>query len=1022
MNRTLQFQRSLYWSKKTYLLLLFLMGILNAFGQNDKHISGVIKDEGGAALPGVNVLIKGTSLGTTSDNDGKYSLSIPDEDVTLIFSFIGYTSKEVAAANQSVINVTLTPDVQSLQEVVVVGYGTQRKSDLTGSIASIKSEEIRNIGGSNVAEALQGKAPGVDIRNIGSPGADPVVFIRGLGTNGDASPLYVVDGMMVSSIGFLASGDIASIEVLKDASATSIYGSRGSNGVVLITTKKGQSGKPVVSFSARSGFQFLTNKYKTANGKEYAQLVNLFMANKGSAAMYNTDTVGTGTNWLNKVTQPGYINDYQLSIAGGSDNVKYNISANYFKQDGVLKYTGFDRLTLRANNEYKLTKKLTLGNNITFSSRHYTGDSQWNGGRGLNSVYRISPLLSVKQPNGLFTPGQDVDIVNPYAALYYNKDINDNPIEFVGNGWLNYELIKGLSFRSSYGIDYTHDYRSSFSPKYNLGANQSNGSNTVGTMYSDSFTWLWENTLNYDKTIGAHSFNLLAGYTAQNKNTKSLDLLGANLLSTDDNYRYIQSLPITSVSYNSTAKPTSESILSYLFRANYSFKERYLFTGTFRADGSSKFARGNRWGYFPSVALGWRVSNEEFMKNIKWIDNLKVRGSWGQIGSNKISNYLTYSTLATDSWYDAVFNRTFYTNATTTVANNPNITWEVSQQSDLGLEFATHNNQLKIELDYYNRSTKNLLVTVPVPGGSTGVGATVSNNGTVNNKGFEFLVSWDDKVGSDFSYGVRFTGSINRNKVTQLGVDSKGFGDWMLPSDHMFARNYPIGEFYGYKVQGIAQTQAQIDDLNAKAVEKSGVANKQYWSNLKPGDLIFKDVNGDGYVDVKDKTDIGNPNPKFVGGITLTASYKRFDIAIDIMGSFGAKIYNVTRNQFINSGLSNLNKEWLNSWTPTNTKTSIPRYASGTSVSEVSDFNIASASFIKPRYVELGYTFNKDMLSKIKISNLRLYVNGSNLFYITKYKGFSPEVSNSYGVTTMGDDFRTYPVTGMVKFGLDAKF
>jgi TonB-linked SusC/RagA family outer membrane protein len=1013
------------------LICFLLMPIAgNLYGSNHtlttfqtKKITGTVIDAStGEALPGVNITVEGTTIGVISDMSGKYSIEVYSPDAVLVFSYVGYLTEKGSVQGVSSMDMKLSPDIKSLEEVVVVGYGTQRKSDLTGAVTSIKANEITNIGGSNIAQALQGKTPGVEIKNVGEPGADPLVFVRGLGTNGDAKPLYVVDGMMVSSIGFLTSGDIASMEILKDASATAIYGSRGANGVILITTKKGQKGKPVINFSASSGFQFLTNRYEKCDAKEYAQLVNLFMTNKGSAAIYNPDTISGGTDWLDEVIQKGITSDYQLSVAGGNENMNYNISASYFKQEGILKYTSYDRLTLRANNEYKIVKRISVGHNLSFASSNTNGDAQWNGGRGINSIYRISPLLTVRKADGSFTPGQDVDIVNPYAALYYNKEVQSHPIQFVGNGWLNYEIIDGLTFRSSFGIDYTYNHTTAFWPKYNLGSNQSNGSNSVRDGNTYNYSWLWENTLTYDKQLGAnHHINLLAGYTAQNTDYSLLDLAGSSLYSTDENFRYIQAVPITNVSYNSTTKPYSESILSYLVRANYVFKDRYLLTASLRMDGSSKFDKNDRWGQFPSVALGWRASQEEFLKNISWISNLKFRASWGQIGSNKISNYQIYNMLVTAPEYDATFNGTTYTNATSTAANNPDITWEVSEQTDLGFEFGSLKNRLKFEFDYYNRETKNLLVTLPIQGGSAGFSAAASNSGTVRNRGVEFVVSWDDKSG-EFSYGARFSGSINKNKVTELGVDTKGFGDWMLPSNHMFAKGYSIGEFYGYKVAGIAQDQAQIDALNANAVAMSGLAGKQYWANLKPGDLIFQDINGDGYVDVNDKTSIGSPHPDFIGGLTLNAAYKGFDFAIDLMGSFGAKIYNVERNQFVSSGLSNLNKEWLNSWTPTNTNASMPRYATGTSVGEISDFNISDGSYVKARYIELGYTFNKNVLGKIKISSLRLYVNASNPFYITKYKGFSPEVSNSYGVTTMGDDFRTYPVAGILKAGVNVVF
>jgi TonB-linked SusC/RagA family outer membrane protein len=1002
----------------TIIFLCFFTALASA---QDKLVSGKVVDAGnGTPLVGVSVMVTGTANGVATDADGKFTISVPQKAI-LRFQSMGYAAVNMAADFSGPMVVKMASAGKTLDEVVVVGYGVQRKSDLTGSVTSIKAADITKIGGSNAAEALQGKAPGVQILNQGGPGTAPSVFIRGLGTNGDASPLYVVDGMMVANITFLAPGDIESMEILKDASSTAIYGSRGANGVILVTTKKGKTGKPVINFTTSHGFQFLTRKYDVANGKEYAQLVNLFKTNAGASPVYNNlDTIGAGTDWIKEVTQKGMVSDYGLSVGGGNENVNYNISASYHKEEGVLKYTDYNRLTLRADNGYKLSNRLSIGHNLSLASSNYNGDGVSNTGRGINSISRISPLLPVYNRDGSFSKGQDIDIVNPFAELYYHKDNKVHPLQFVGNGYLNYNLLDGLVFRSSYGVDYTQNKINKYTPSYNLGANQSNQT-TIENGYTTVSSWLWENTLTYNKQIGKHHINLLGGYTAQNTNYGGVDVTASGpLTTTDPNYRYIQVYPTTSIN-SLGALPSSESILSYLFRANYSYMDRYLLTASFRSDGSSKFADGNRWGHFPSVALGWRVSQEKFMENVTWISNLKLRGSWGQTGSNKIANYQTYSTLNQETTYDGVFNGVFYPMATIIAAANRDITWEVSQQSDLGLEFTTLNDRLRIEADYYRRDTKNLLLVLPIPGGSAGTSAAYSNAGTVRNSGFEFQASWNDRVGQ-FKYGVTVTGSANKNKILDFKGLTSYASDFMVPSTHISKQGFPIGDFYGYKSAGIVQSQAQIDQLNADAATKSGVAGKQYWSGLKPGDLLFKDINGDGFIDGNDKTDIGSPYAKFVGGISITAAYKGFDIAIDMMGSFGGKIYNDSRNQFVSSGLSNLNVEWLDSWTPTHTNTSIPRYAVNTSTTQSSDFNIFDGTYIKARYMELGYTFGKAVVSKLGISSLRIYVNATNPFYITKYKGFSPEVSNAYGVSTIGDDFRTYPVSGTARLGINLNF
>jgi TonB-linked SusC/RagA family outer membrane protein len=906
-------ERATIWQTGKIALVLIICLLTNAAFAQSKIISGTISDETGSALPGVSVIVKGTTLGTTTDGDGKYAITIENPtEAVLVFTFIGYSPQEVKVGNQTSIDISLALDIKSLQEVVVVGYGIQRKSDLTGSVVSVKAADLTKIGGSNAAEALQGKAPGVEILSQGGPGAAPVIRVRGLGTNGDPNPLYVVDGMMVSNISFLSSGDIASMEILKDASATAIYGSRGSNGVVLITTKKGKEGKTVVTFSGSEGYQFLTRKYAAANGQQYARLVNLVKTNMAQPVVYTDDQIsgfGAGTDWTKESTQNGRVRDYQLGFSGGTDKSNYNVSASYFSQEGVIKFTNYDRLTLRANNAYKLHKRVSIGHNLSFVSSNNSGDAFWNGGRGLNSLSRISPLLSVRKDDGTFTPGQDPDIINPYAAIFLNKDKKSHAIQFVGNGWMDVALAKGLTFRSSYGIDFTYSRAKNFEPAYTISSpNQTHPSASLQNINLSIFTWLWENTFSYDKKIGEdHHFNLLAGITAQETNYDNLELTGTGMLSEAEDLRYIQSFPVTSLAMSGV--PTSSSIASYLGRVNYSFKERYLLTASVRADGSSRFPAGNRWGYFPSVALGWRVSEEGFMQNISWISGLKIRGSWGQVGNEKIGDYRMFRSLTSgqeNTEFNPVFNRVMFQNASISSAASSNITWEFTEQTDIGLEFGALNDRLSFEFDYYTRDTENLLLTLPIAGGSVGFSPAVSNAGSVRNRGYEIMLGWNDNVG-DLRYGIKVSGSVNKNKVLDFKNQRIISNEFMTNAEHVTEKGYAIGEFYGYKVQGIFQSQAQIDEYNARAAEISGIAGKTYWANLKPGDFIYADINNDGFVDVKDKAHIGSPHAKFVGGITLTAEYKGFDLAVDMMGSFGAKIWNVARNQMISSGTFILN-------------------------------------------------------------------------------------------------------------------
>jgi TonB-linked SusC/RagA family outer membrane protein len=998
----------LYFLNRFLLFFLFSVTFFHTGYGQGKTVTGIVKDSSGTPLPGVQVIVKDSKIAVRTAADGKFSIAVPDNQHVLVFRYIGLATAELPATGTDMGNIILKPQSVGLQDVVVVGYGVQRKSDLTGAVSSIKAADITKIGGSNAAEALQGKAPGVLVLNVGAPGNAPIVRVRGIGTNGDPNPLYIVDGMFVNDIQYLNSHDIASMEILKDASATAIYGSRGANGVILVTTKKGRPGKAVVNVSGSEGFQFLTRRYDVANGSEYARLQNMIT---GTNVYPHPDSLGEGTNWFDKSTQQGWVRDYQLSISGGSENTSYNISGGYFKQDGVMKFTDYDRFTLRANNEYRLNKRLKIGHNLSMSNSNTTGIASSSGLRVFNALVRISPLISVYDANGNFNAGQDPDIINPYAALYYGKDANNKSLRFVGNGWLNYEVIPGLVFRSSYGVDYSYDRYHYFEPAYTISSpNQIHASNSLTENHVNNKVWLWENTLTYDKQIGRdHHLNLLGGITAQEGTYDKLEGVGTGLAFDSPDYQYLGAVPAGNLSVTSTAY--SESMLSYLFRANYSFKDRYLFTGTFRADGSSKFGPDNRYGYFPSLALGWRVSEENFMQRISWIDNLKLRASWGQVGNNKINNYIAYSTVTQDPVYNALFNGQYAVNGTVTNASNPAIKWERTVQTDAGIEFGTLNKRLNVEFDYFNRDTKDLLLIIPIPGGSAGITPTYSNVGSIRNRGIEFLVNWNDHVG-DFNYGIRFSGSTYKNTVLDFGGQIISSTQFLSSSVHRGEKGQPIGYFYGYKTIGIFQSQAQISEYNGKNSQ-----GKEYQANAKPGDLIYADTDGNGYITGNDQTNIGSPHPKFIGGLTLTASYKSFDFAIDLMGSFGAKIYNTARNQ-ITTTTTNLHKDWLRAWTPTNTNTDMPRLAANSNNSWGSSFNVQDGTYGKIRNVELGYNMQKSLLNKVKISNLRIYVNLTNPLYITRYKGFSPEIANA-NVLEMGTDFSTYPVSGTARIGVN---
>ena len=997
------------------LLFIWMMVLLSAtaFGQTAVTVSGTITEKNtGEPVIGATVTVKDQpGVGTVTDIDGQYTLKNVLSDATLIFSFVGMKTIEMPVDGRNRIDVKLEDDSQLIDEVVVVGYGVQRKSDLTGAVGSVKSEELQKGSSANVANALQGKVSGVMVSSYGAPGSQPEVKIRGVGTTNNSSPLYVVDGMFTNDISFLNAHDIQSMEVLKDASATAIYGSRGANGVILVTTKKGVKGRPTVTITGSEGFQIASDRLKMANASQYAELLNEALVNSGGVPKYDDpSSLGKGTNWFDEIFRTASVRDYQIALNGGSETVNYNMSAGFVQQQGVIKRNDYQRFTLRLNNDYKLNNWLNIGHNLSAAFSRKSNENT----DVVGQAYRLSPVITPYDKNGNFSDSQNSSTGNPLATLTY-RDNNQWDERITGNAYLNMNIIKGLVFRTSLGIDYLNTRARTFTPKFYVSSTQKNEVNELSKSWARDLTWLWENTLTYDLTINdKHRLNLLGGITAQRRQYELLGGSGRDFISQNENYWYLDQA--SQDSKNVFNNGYSESMMSYLFRANYTLMDRYLFTASVRADGSSKFGPENRWGYFPSLAAGWRVSEESFLKDrLSWLSNLKLRASWGQIGNDKIGNYKYYALANVSPDYDGVFNGIYYPGGTITSLYNRSVHWERSEQYDIGMDLGLFDNRLSLELDYYNRLTKDMLVTVDVPG-SVGLSPVETNIGSVRNRGVDFALNWRHSV-KDFNYSIRFTGTTISNKVINLGgkrIPKGDVGSGRLVS--MTEEGKSIGYFYGYKTAGIFQSQAEIDRYNAMAAEASNDPGRKYQNNVAPGDLIFADVDGNGYVDDKDRTDLGSPIPKFIGGMGFTADWKGFDFSVDFQGNFGNKIYNAKQNERY-SGSDNWDVSFLDRWTPTNTNTDIPRMTLEGNNYLVSDRYVQNGSYIKLQNIELGYTFPKAWTQKIGVQNLRLFASGSNLFYLTKYKGFTPEVAGS--ALEAGIDRTVYPVTSGARFGIN---
>lgn len=981
------------------------------FGQDRETVTGRIVEKGtGEPVVGATVVVKGTSTGTISDVNGFYTLRDIPQDAVLIFSFVGMKAQEVPVEGRRVINVELEIDSKVMEEVVVVGYGVQRKSDLTGAVASVKGEELQKSAVANVANALQGRVSGVLISPDGAPGSQPDVKIRGIGTTNDSSPLYVVDGMFVNDIGYLNSHDIASMEVLKDASATAIYGSRGANGVIIVTTKQGSRGKPVLTVLGSEGFQVVGDRLKMCDAEEYARLLNEALVNTGGEPKYkNPAALGKGTNWFKEIFRVASVRDYQVALNGGAENVLYNLSVGFFQQKGVIKRNAYHRLTIRLNNEYHPVEKVTLGHHIaTAFSLNRNDDASV-----VDQAYRLSPVIQPYMEEGDFSDSENSSTGNPLATLaYLNHNSRDD--RMTGSTYLTWEIIEGLSFKTNFGIDYLNRRERIFRPKYYVSSTQKNEQNELNKNWSRDFTWLWENMLTYDAVFkNIHRLTLLGGITAQKRKFELLGGSGRDLFSQNNSYLYLDQT--SRGTRNAMNNGYSESILSYLFRANYTLMERYLFTFSFRADGSSKFGPDHRWGYFPSVAAGWRMSEEKFLKNrLTWLNNLKLRVSWGQIGNDKIGNYKYYALANIEPGFDAVFNGIYYSGGTITSLYNRQVHWERSEQVDAGLDLTVLSNRLTLEFDFYNRRTKDMLVSVDVPG-AVGLSPVETNVGAVTNRGVDFTLNWQHTV-RELSYSVRFTGTTIYNRVGKLGgmrIPKGDIGSGRLIT--MTEEGKSIGYFYGYQVEGIFQSQGEIDRYNALAAQISGDPDRKYQSNVGPGDLIYRDLDGNGYIDDRDRTDIGSPIPKFIGGLGISLGWKGIDFSMDFQGNFGNKIFNAKQLERY-SGLDNWDRTFLGRWREDYPNTNVPRMTFEGNNYLVSGYYVENGSYVKLQNLELGYTFPLYFTRKLHLTKLRVFFSGNNLFYVTKYHGFTPEISGSS--LEAGIDRTVYPVTSDYRLGL----
>lgn len=1006
--------------KSKLLLTAFLLTNIALIAQTNQAVSGTVTSgTDNSPIPGVSVIVEGTSQGTSTDFDGNYQLNVP-EGSKLTFSFLGFATKTISVAGQSTINVTLAEDSNELDEVVVVGYGARKKSDITGSVSSVKSEELNAFPVLDAAQALQGRAAGVTVQsnNGGEPGAPINIKIRGnTSINASSSPLIVVDGFVGASMP--QPNDIQSMEVLKDASATAIYGSRGSNGVVLVTTKKGRAGQLTVEVNSTYSMSNTANELDLLNADEFAAFQQL----RNPSYSQGTED----TDWQNMLYKSGHTQNHQFSFSGGSEKVNFYASANYFEQDGVIVNSGFEKMTFLSNIDAQVTDKLKLGMNL-FGSRgnkagistQSTGETANGGGDDVISLLvRFSPDLGVKDSNGVNTinsVGDNVD--NPYAVATEraNETVTDN---FRANLYLNYDILKSLSFKTTFGYSTLNENIGTYIPSTLIVTDGGRGG--VAEINNRQRTnVLSENYLTYKATLGKGDLTVLGGYSYQKTTTSRFSAGTQGLIDDDFSYHNLSGGETPLIPTSSLVESEIQSLFG---RVNYDYDDKYLITATVRRDGASNFAKNNKYATFPSAAFGWKLSNEEFLKDNNTISNLKARVSYGLTGNQAISSY---ESLARFDNINSLYGGNTVSAVVADQAANDDLKWETSYQTNLGVDLGLYNGNINLSLDYYNIDTKDLLMEDGSQAKYIGflTEASVRNVGEVNNKGFEISLNTRNISNDNFTWTSDLNWSTNKNKFESLlnGQDvflNAAPGYMSLGGNtHVLREGEAIGVFWGYEYRGV------YDGTNlpeGAAVFAGAVAGDAMYTDIAAEDGSF-----DGVIDSSDQKIIGDPNADWSLGFTNDFRYKDWDMNIFFQGVNGGDIYNLTKLQ-ANVGDSNTTRDVLNAWSPTNTDSNIPTVSG---VRRSTSRFVEDGSYIRLKNIAVGYNIPSTVLEKFNVENLRLSISAQNLLTWSSYSGLDPEVNyagaggndNQTSNTTQGFDFGNYPTVQSVTFSLNLKF
>ena len=1003
-------------------------------------VKGKVLDELASPIPGANVLLKGTAIGTSTDANGEYSITVPDENAVLVFSFIGYVSEEITVGDRTEINITLTPDIRQLNEVVVVGYGTQKRTSVTGAISSVSSEEIGVQPVINIGQALQGRVAGVTVVNNGAPGAAPIVRIRGVGTVNNANPLYVIDGFPTGDLNSINTKDIESIEVLKDASAAAIYGSRAANGVILVTTKRGTHKKLSVNLDSYYGVEQAWRKLDLLNAEQYIDYASELLLNSGAVIPpriaagldepINSTTSQTfrqtNTDWQDEMFRSAPIQQYKAEMMGGSEKSRMFASFGYFDQEGIMLGTGYRRGDARFNSDHEISKRITFGQNFYVAYDERKVEQNAGGRTQLQHIIRSSPYFPVYNPDnyGGFFGAQGVDASdpeNPVRVASMDQQ-NQQRLKFLGSAYVDVKLFEFLSYRFQGGVDYVDYTQRTHLPAYSTGEGgySSRSNANINQNRQDFVSVILTNQLSFNKTFGRHAISATAVAEQQTFTFTQISGQGNNTQSNDIK----EPVALANVSFNGNR--SESALISYVGRINYEYADKYLLGASFRRDGSSRFGPGNKWGSYPAVSVGWRLNEEGFLSDNNLISDLKLRASYGLTGNNNTRNndYPFISTISGNQIYE--FDNTSSvasTGYTIRGLANPDLKWETTYMSNIGLDLGLLASKITLTAEYFSNKTTDMILPLPVPVSYGYDGVPIANLGEVRNKGFELQLGYNKSEG-DLTFTASGNVSVVRNEVLDLGDEGTTIssGEWYGDNLTNTKVGQPIGYFNGYITDGIFQT-GETSPLQPDA---------------QPGDIRFRDVNEDGALNSDDKQNIGHFLPDFSYGINFSANWKGFDASLFMQGVSGNEIYSVVKyelegmTRLFNSGTAVLDR-----WTPENTNTNVPRAVSGdpSGNARASDRFVEDGSYFRIKNLTIGYNFPTAPLSSLtnnSLTRLRVYVTAQNLVTITKYEsGYDPEIGNrnNENLTAplsqsliQGIDFGQYPQSRSVLVGLQLGF